>query len=150
MSFNKSVVGGTFDNFHLGQKELLKKAFENSKKVVIGITSDDFAKRFRTEKIESYEVRKKNVEDFCKKLGDYEIVEINDFYGPSTIDPDIDCIVVSEETLLRAQEINAVRFKKGLSKLAILMIPLYMAKDNKPLSSDRIRRGEINSDGDPI
>jgi len=80
------------------------------------------------------------------KSGD-RIIKIDDSYGIATIDPEIDCIVASEETLLRAEEINAIRFKKGLPKLTIVVVPIVVAEDGVPLSCDRISRGEIDSEG---
>lgn len=148
MPFKKSIVGGTFDNFHKGHQDLLKTAFDISTSVVIGMTSDQFAQRFRTGDVDSFKMRSDVITRFCKALGkDFKIVEINDFYGPSTTDPSIEAIVVSEETSLRAKEINAVRVKKNLNKLAIIEVPFTLAEDGKPISSERIREGEIDSDG---
>ncbi|MBN2518556.1 MAG: pantetheine-phosphate adenylyltransferase [Candidatus Altiarchaeota archaeon] len=150
MTFKKTIVGGTFDNFHRGHEAILRTAFDISDFVTLGISSDDFAKKFRTEQTESYDVRSKSVKSFCKGLGKrFEIREINDFYGPSTIDGDFDCIVVSEETALRAKEINAVRFKKGLREMVMVVVPFALARDGKPISSYRIRGGEIDERGEP-
>lgn len=148
--FNKIVVGGTFNILHKGHKEILRTAFRHGKTIVIGLTSDEFANRFRAVKISEYEKRKKNLMTFIENLNtgkEYSIVEINDSYGMATINPDIDCIVVSEETLLRAEEINAIRFKKGISKLHIIVVPIVFAEDGKPISGNRILKGEIDADG---
>jgi len=146
--FEKAVVGGTFDRFHIGHRRILKTAFDVAKSVVIGLTSDDFANRFRSSKAMSYESRKKTVEEYAGSLGKpCDIVKIDDSYGVATIDPKIDCIVVSEETLLRAEEINAIRFKKGIAKLNIVVIPIILAKDGNPISSERIIRKEIDAEG---
>ena len=146
--FRKVVIGGTFDMIHRGHKKILETGLQLGKSAVIGLTSDDFASRFRVERILPYGERKENLEDFVKSIGKpYEIVEIMDSYGIATIDPEIDCIVVSEETLLRAEEINAIRFKKGLNKLTIVVIPILLAEDGKPISADRINAGEIDTVG---
>jgi len=146
--FQKAVVGGTFDRFHIGHKTIIKTAFDTANSVVIGLTSDEFANRFRSSETLAYSDRKKAVESYAKSLGKpFEIVKIDDSYGVATIDPKIDCIAVSEETLLRAEEINAIRFKKGLAKIAIIVIPIMLAKDGGPISSERIARKEIDSDG---
>lgn len=146
--FRKVVIGGTYDMLHRGHKRLLEAGFNIGGEVVIGLTSDEFASRFRAGKILAYEKRKSNLEDYIKKFNkNYKIVKIDDSYGVATIDPDIDCIVASEETLLRASEINVIRFKKGLEKLCIVVVPLVVSDDGKPISSDRINSGEIDAEG---
>lgn len=148
MAIKKSIVGGTFDNFHKGHEDLLRVAFDLSDSVLIGISSDQFAQRFRTGEVDSFKMRSDVITRFCKPLGkSSKVIEINDFYGPSTTDPEITAIVVSEETALRAKEINAIRVKKGLKKLIIIEVPFTLAEDSKPISSERIRAGEIDSDG---
>jgi cytidyltransferase-like protein len=146
--FNKAVLGGTFDRFHIGHRKIITSAFDIADSVVIGLTSDEFANRFRSFKALAYDRRRKVVDEFAKNLGKpYKIIEINDSYGVATLDPDIDCIVVSEETLLRAEEINAIRSKKGIAKISILVIPIISASDGVPVSSERIIRKEIDPDG---
>ncbi|MBU4265731.1 MAG: pantetheine-phosphate adenylyltransferase [Candidatus Altiarchaeota archaeon] len=146
--FKKVVIGGTFDVIHEGHKKILEAGFQISDAVIIGLTSDEFANRFRAVETSAYEERKKKLEELLRGFGkSYEIIKIDDSYGIATIDPAIDCIVVSEETLLRAQEINAVRFKKSMGKLSIMVIPLVLAKDGKPISGERISGKEIDSEG---
>ncbi|MBN2250754.1 MAG: pantetheine-phosphate adenylyltransferase [Candidatus Altiarchaeota archaeon] len=146
--FRKVVIGGTYDMLHKGHKKILETGFRIAGEVVIGLTSDEFAKRFRAEDVLSYEKRKAVLEEYIKAFGKpYGIIRIDDSYGIATIDPGIDCIMASEETLLRAGEINAIRFKKGLEKLTIVVVPIVLAKDGRPISSDRINRGEIDKEG---
>ena len=146
--FRKVVIGGTYDMLHKGHKTLLETGFKVGQSVAIGLTSDEFARRFRVEDVLAYEKRKANLESYIKQFGKpYKIMKIDDSYGIATIDLDIDCIVASEETLLRASEINAIRFKKGLPKLTIVVVPIVVAEDGIPLSSDRINKGEIDADG---
>ncbi|MFH0862877.1 MAG: pantetheine-phosphate adenylyltransferase [Candidatus Altiarchaeota archaeon] len=134
--FKKIIVGGTFDGLHEGHRNLLRTAFENAESVAIGLTGDDFAKRFRTKEVQPYAKRKGSLDDFVRQFRKgYAVFEISDSYGIATLDPDADCIVVSEETLLRAEEINTIRFKKKLAKLTIIVIPLVLGRDGRPLSS---------------
>ena len=42
-SFDLVAMGGTFDIIHSGHMALLNKAFSISIKVIIGVTSDQFA-----------------------------------------------------------------------------------------------------------
>ena len=146
--FRKVVIGGTYDTLHKGHKKLLETGFQIGESVVIGLTSDEFAKRFRVGDVLAYEKRKANLESYIKQFKKpYKIIKIDDSYGIATIDPEIDCIVASEETLLRASEINAIRFKKGLDRLFIVVVPLVLAEDAKPISSERISKGEIDIEG---
>ncbi|MCS7368320.1 MAG: pantetheine-phosphate adenylyltransferase [archaeon GBS-70-058] len=145
MQSEKTVaVGGTFDNFHLGHVQLLLKCFEINKAVLIGVTSDILAKS-KNHFIESCNRRKKNLLSFLffHKLYDYtKIIILDDPYGPTIFDEDIFAIVVSEETFIRALEINNIRSGKHLSPLQIFVIPLIKDVDLRPISSTKIRRDE--------
>ncbi|MEA2032539.1 MAG: pantetheine-phosphate adenylyltransferase [Euryarchaeota archaeon] len=147
--FNKVAIGGTFNVLHKGHKALLTTAFMIGKSVDIGLASDEFANRFRATQTRRYEDRKQKLIAFIEKFENkkYEIIEIRDSYGIATTETAIDCIVVCEETLLRAEEINAIRFKKGLSKLVIVVVPIMLADDGKPISGERILNKEIDEDG---
>jgi pantetheine-phosphate adenylyltransferase len=142
MKYRKVAVGGTFDHFHAGHKVLLDKAFELGDNVIIGVTSNAYAK----EKSESYSARKRNLETYLKGKS-YEIVELEDAYGPAIADREMDAIVVSSETEARALEINVIRQKRSLEPLEIVIVPMLMAANGRRISSTRIRRGEIDSKG---
>ena len=148
MLFNKVAIGGTFNVLHKGHKALLTTAFMIGKSVDIGLASDEFANRFRATQTRRYKDRKQKLIDFIEKFDtEYEIIKIHDSYGIATTETAIDCIVVCEVTLLRAEEINAIRFKKGLSKLVIVVVPIILANDGKPISGERILNKEIDEDG---
>lgn len=54
----------------------------------------------------------------------YNIVPINDLYGPTKEDPTLEMIVVSEETKRGGDKINELRLQKNLSKLDIYLVKL--------------------------
>ncbi len=148
--FRKVVVGGTFNRLHKGHRVIIETAFQVGESIVIGLTSDEFASRFRVLKTNPYPKRKSQLDNYITSLKErkpYEVVRIEDSYGIATLEPEIDCIVVSEETLLRAEEINAIRFKKGLEKITIIVTPIVLADDRKPISGERIEHGEIDEEG---
>ncbi|MCS7102864.1 MAG: phosphopantetheine adenylyltransferase, partial [Candidatus Korarchaeum sp.] len=58
-----------------------------------------------------------------------------------------DVIVVSTESYERALIVNERRKRKGLKELKIVVLPLVLAEDGKPISSSRIRRGEVDLEG---
>ena len=63
--YKYSIVGGTFDKFHLGHQKLLEKTFELSENIAIGITTDNLNRgKFLADLIDSYETREKNLKHF--------------------------------------------------------------------------------------
>ena len=149
--FKTVAVGGTFDEFHKGHRALLQKAFEVGEHVLIGLCSDDFARKLRkSHRIADYEERLGNLQQFLRKLGASdraEIVPLNDPYGITLSRGCVEAIVVSRETEPRAYEINEKRKAEGLPPLNIIVIDMVQAEDNVSISTTRIRRGEINHEG---
>lgn len=141
------VVAGTFDVFHAGHKKLLEAAFKSGRRVEIGVSSDVFAKR-KYPAVQSFEKRVSAVRAFLqrKKYSGCVIFQLNDAYG-SSLTKDYCAIVVSEETLVAAEKINEIRVSHRRYPLEIIVVPLALAKDLKPVSSSRIRAGEIDSSG---
>jgi pantetheine-phosphate adenylyltransferase len=147
------AVGGTFDKLHKGHKKLLEFSFEIGEKVVIGLSSDELVKKLqKPHEVASYEERKRNLILFLKEKGfinRFELIPLKDRYGITLIHPDLEALVAGEENKIIAEKINEERVKKGLKPLEIFYVTLVLAEDNKPISSTRIRRGEINEDGKP-
>ncbi|MBZ9578571.1 phosphopantetheine adenylyltransferase [Patescibacteria group bacterium] len=143
----KVVIGGTFDILHDGHKALLRRAFGLGE-VAIGLTSDIMAKEIKKRKIEDFEQRKKELEDFITKefKTKPEIVKIEDKFG-FTLAKDFDYIVVSPETYETAQLINVERQKRKRKPINIVKIKFVLAEDEKPISAKRISRGEIDRKG---
>ena len=149
--FRKVAVGGTFDEFHKGHRTLLRKAFEIGKHVLIGLCSDEFVKNMGKPHITaSYNERLKDLRIFLKRL-DFleraEIVTLNDAYGITVTDRCIQALVVSEETEKIAFRINQKRVEKGLPPLEIVTITMVPAENSDPISTTRIRKGEIDREG---
>lgn len=59
----------------------------------------------------------------------YEIVPIQDPFGPTATDPDLDLIVVSLETIKGGEKVNEIRRSKGFKELEIYSIPLVEIKN---------------------
>ena len=59
----------------------------------------------------------------------------------------IEGIVVSVETAWRAEEINELRRVRGLKPLRVFVVDMVLAEDGRPLSSSRVRAGEVDRFG---
>lgn len=150
----KVMVGGTFDPLHDGHKRLLTRSFELAGPdgfVVIGLTTDTFASR-KVHPIRPFATREEELKSFIggRNYATQWLIEpLSDRFG-SAIEADFDAIVVSEETLPVAVEINRIRREKKKRKVDIHQITCVLAQDGRWISSTRIWRGEIDIHGNLI
>ena len=144
-------VGGTFDEFHKGHRVLLLKAFEVGEHVLIGLCTDEFVARMKKpHPVASYNERLAELENFLKANGLMErakITPLNDAYGTTLRKGCLEALVVSRETEPTARKINEERAKRGLEPLNIVVIDMVPAENHKPISTTRIRKGEIDREG---
>ena len=149
--FKKVAVGGTFDELHRGHKTLLLKAFEVGEFVLIGLCSDGFVARMTKPHVTaSYKQRLKDLKAFLRKSDlnkRAEIVSLDDPYGATATDACIKALVVSKETESIAVRINQKRGEVGLPRLEIIAIRMVPAENCSPISTTRIRGGEIDREG---
>ena len=148
--FSKVCLGGTFDQIHVGHKSLFEMAFCISDEVIIGLTTDKRANKNRKdEQLHTYDERYNSLNDFLANTFQvkYNIVELNDDWGPGIFDKDLEAIIVSEETEDVVFQLNKNRKLRNLEELKIVTIPLILAKDGKKISSTRIRNNEIDING---
>lgn len=125
--FDRVAMGGTFDRLHNGHRILLStSARVCSGRLTIGITSDAMLrKKARADSILKFPQRKALVDDFMHRTVPglaLDVVELQDPYGPPIVDPSIQAIVVSSETIEGARAINRIRAEAGFDPLAIVVI----------------------------
>ena len=149
--FKKVGVGGTFDELHRGHRVLLEKAFEVGDRVMIGLCSDEFVKKLGKPHITaSYDKRLKDLKAILAKLDVTERVEItplNAPYGAAGTNTSIEAIVASDETWATANKINEQRWKAGLRLLKIVTVNMVPSENCTPISTTRIRKGEMDREG---
>jgi pantetheine-phosphate adenylyltransferase len=149
--FKTVAVGGTFDEFHRGHRALVLKAFEVGERVLLGLCSDDFVKKLNKPYVTApYEQRLDELKAFLREQGlleRAEIIPLNDPFGVTLRKGCVEALVVSEETESTALKINERRREIGLSPLHIVTIKLVPSDNHSPISTRRIRRGEIDREG---
>lgn len=152
MKYKVVATGGTFDHLHRGHMALLTKSFEVGDAVVIGVTSDAFAMKEGKNPDQSYEERVRLLEAYLRRAfpgRKYIIAKLDDYFGPGIAAPDVQAIVVSRETAKRVPIANALRKSRGYPPLKTVVVDFVLARDSKPISSTRIRSGEIDEEGRP-
>lgn len=145
-------VGGTFDELHKGHRALLMKAFEVGERVMIGVSSDGFAKRMGKPHVtEPYVQRVKELKNLLNDSGllqRAEVFPIDDPAGGVLLsDSPVEAIVVSRETEPTVVKINQRRREIGLVPLAIIVIDMVPSENHSAISTTRIRKGEIDREG---
>lgn len=133
---------------------MLTRAVREAKSVTIGVTSDLFVKQFKISnfkfQIGKYAERKKRLERWLHARvprKNWKIVAIDDPHEPAASVADLDAIIVTAENRARGEEINEIRRSRGLPPLALVEVPIVVAQDRKPISSTRVRNGEIDHTG---
>ena len=149
--FKTVAVGGTFDYFHKGHETLILKAFEIGEKVMIGLSSDKLVQKLeKPHSTASYKHRIAQLEMFLQKhnlLEKCSIIPLNDIYGITLSEDSLDAIIVSKETKTTAIRINEERKKLGLLKVHVEVVDMVKSENNTPISTTRIREGEIDREG---
>jgi len=141
-----TLVGGTFNSFHRGHKQLLLAACNTGNRIMVGVTSDKYASSHKNIAM-SYNIRKARVEKFILKFTDnYEIHPLDSMFGNTLLVEDA-VLVVSPETYAGAIRINEQRLSMGKKPLNIVKIPFTLAEDLFPISSTRIINKEITGTG---
>jgi pantetheine-phosphate adenylyltransferase len=151
--FKLVAMGGTFDIIHKGHMELLWGAFSISDKVIIGLTSDELAKKRGKNPGNDYSARYKKLETTIRKNfpnSKYIIAKLENDFGPAVLEKEVEALVVSGETESKGIELNKLRSAKGSPPVEIVVIPLVLAKDGTRISTTRIKKSEIDSEGNVL
>ena len=144
------ATGGTFDELHIGHIALLARAFEVGKKVIIGVSSDNFAAHRGKNLNHNFETRAANLKNMIKKeFGNvnYEIAKLDSDFGPAVTTGDVEALVTSTETQNKGKVLNEMRAKIGAKPVTVVTVELVKAEDGSKISSTRIRSGEIDRQG---
>ena len=148
--YSTVATGGTFDHIHAGHKRLLQKSFESGDRVIIGLTSDDFVTKLGKKPDYDYEKRESELRKYLEKTYSgrrYVIAKLNDYFGPGIASKEVEALVASPETASRLELANEMRRRSGFRPLDLVVVDWIRAEDGSPISSTKIRRGEIDEEG---
>jgi len=135
----RCVFGGTFNVLHQGHKSVISGALNFCSELIIGLTTDRFARLYGHKKLRSFEERKKDLEEYLKSLGiKYEIVPLDDLFGPALRD-DVDVLIATEEVVMNALAVNRRRRAEGKKEIPIIVFPL-VRKNGKISASEMLKR----------
>ncbi|XP_014471293.1 PREDICTED: bifunctional coenzyme A synthase isoform X2 [Dinoponera quadriceps] len=128
-TYRNVVLGGTFDRLHNGHKIMLSEAvLRCTEKLTVGVTDTNMiSSKILWELIEPCTKRIKEVKEFLEDVDSsitYDVVPINDMYGPTKDDPTFEMLVVSQETKRGGDKVNELRLQKNLGKLDIHVVEL--------------------------
>ncbi len=146
------AIGGSFDYLHKGHRVFLLQACKAGKRVLIGLTSDKylFNKLQNNSQFQNFQTRKKEIVRFLhihKRIDRAKIFQIDDVYGGLDKTETVEAIVVTPESISGARLINKKRKENNVKPLEMISVPLVLAQDQKPISSTRVRMGEIDREG---
>lgn len=145
----KVALGGTFDPLHAGHEALLRTAFAGRNRVFIGLTTDDMASQRRARRVAPYAVRERNLRAALRRMGVLAravVAPLRDPFGPSIAGP-YDAMVVSPETRAAGLRANAIRRRRGLKPLRLLLQPYVLGDDLLPVKATRVAQGLITPRG---
>ncbi|MHA1738983.1 MAG: pantetheine-phosphate adenylyltransferase [Candidatus Heimdallarchaeota archaeon] len=148
-SYKHGCLGGTFDRLHSGHKLLLDTAFTLIQNVLIGITTDELARRGKEipKLIYDYEKRAEDVRTYLLNKGITEdrihIKPLSRATQYADELPELEVIVLSPETYGRLLDINDIRRDRDLKELIAIAIPYYRNDNGKIVSSKLFRELEL-------
>jgi len=145
------ALGGTFDVLHAGHRHLLSEAFKLGDTVLIGVTSDRLvATLHKKHQIRPFSSRVRDLRRFLKTRrwsSRARVTMLREPYGPAARQKKLEALIVSKGTLTSGRRLNRLRRQNDLRPLDLHVVDLRTAADGKPISTTRVRNGEIDLQG---
>jgi len=138
-SYGAVVLGGTFDRLHGGHKLLLAMScLAATKRLLVGVSEGPLlTDKTLGDVLLPFAQRQERLSHYLASTRpgiQYEIVPIEDPFGPSIVDEALECIVVSKETEKGGASVNRRRAAKGMRELAIDVVGLVGAEESSDSS----------------
>ncbi len=150
-----ATIGGTFDTLHTGHKEYIRLAFEYADRVLIYVSSDEYANRRKNYRVRSYQFRVKRLTNFIREIGCENRYEIRCLHRLGNLETDylenddlkdkICMAIVSPAYYKFFLRINLDRVAQGMKSFLILVKFRTRDQNNNDLSSHVIRHSLIKN-----
>ena len=142
------LLGGTFDCFHAGHLALVERGLVECEVLEIWLTSDALA-QLKDARTCSWNERASDLLDSIGRAAAQRVSlhTLEDEDGPAPIHEVATAILCTPETRAGCARINSMRAANDLPDLAVIEVEHVLAADGKPISSSRIRAGEIDREG---
>jgi uncharacterized protein (UPF0218 family)/phosphopantetheine adenylyltransferase len=142
------LLGGTFDVFHAGHLALVERGLVECEVLEIWLTSDALA-QLKDSRTCSWNERTSDLLDSIGKAAAQRVSlhTLEDEDGPAPIHEVATAILCTPETRAGCARINSMRAANDLPDLAVIEVEHVLAADGEPISSSRIRAGEIDREG---
>jgi len=145
------ALGGTFDVLHAGHRHLLSEAFKLGDTVLIGVTSDRLVVTLhKKHQVRPFSNRVRELRRFLKTRrwsSRVRISMLREPYGPAARREKLEALIVSKGTLASGRRLNRLRRQNHLPLLDLHVVDLFRAADGKPISTTRVKNGEIDLQG---
>ena len=145
------ALGGTFDVLHAGHQRLLSVAFKLGDLVLIGVTSDQLiAALDKKHQVRPFSSRVRDLRRFLnvrRWSSRARVTALREPYGPAAKRKKLEALIVSKGTLASGRRLNRIRRQNGLRPVDLRVVYFLRAADGKPISTTRIRNGEIDLQG---
>ena len=146
--FKTVGLGGTFDRLHSGHKLFLDIAAHYGQSVHIGLITPDYLankQKVLTEKIQNYQFRRKTTGNYLTKRETSSLIsniDSIDMDKKLATDASLEALIISQETIKGAIDINKLRKTAKKTKLTLIIIPFVIRDDGRTESSTRLREEE--------
>ncbi|MEO2208486.1 MAG: adenylyltransferase/cytidyltransferase family protein, partial [Candidatus Poseidoniia archaeon] len=142
------LLGGTFDCFHAGHLALVERGLVECEVLEIWLTSDALA-QLKDARTFSWNERASDLLDSIGKAAAQRVSlhTLEDEDGPAPIHEVATAILCTLDTRAGCARINSMRAANDLPNLAVIEVEHVFAADGEPISSSRIRAGEIDREG---
>ncbi|KAM3849266.1 bifunctional coenzyme A synthase [Diretmus argenteus] len=149
-TYSDVVVGGTFDRLHGAHKTLLNMScLLANRRFLIGVCDQKMLKKkVLKELIEPYSLRIQRLQEFLQDIKPslhIEITPLDDPFGASVVDSQLQCIVVSEETRKGGEAVNKRRIENGLPGLVLHEIQLLKDAHHADTEEEKISSSSLRS-----